>query len=73
MFTLLDNKAVINTYTAFRQKIGEKYIVIAKENVCVRYTGSRTTLIPRCSDIDIEDIKPGETDLFHLLFCQSFV
>lgn len=72
MFTLLDNKAVINSYTAFRQK-REKYTVIAKENVCVRYIGSRTTLIPRCSDIDKEDIKPGKTDLFHLLFCRSFV
>lgn len=34
MFTLLDNKAVINSYTALRQE-REKHTAILKENVCV--------------------------------------
>ena len=34
MFTLPHNKAVINSYSTFRQK-KEMYTVILKENVCV--------------------------------------
>lgn len=37
MFTLLDNKAVINSYTTLRQE-REKHTTILKENVCVCHT-----------------------------------
>jgi len=73
MFTPLDNKAVINSYSALRHE-REMYAVIRKENVCVcvlyrRY--SKPTLIPRYSDIDMEDINTGDIEICDLYFCLS--
>lgn len=46
MFTLPHNKAVINSYSTFRQK-KEMYTVILKENVCVIPQGFKTNVNPK--------------------------